>query len=341
MRSFGIVSPQFWTGQTGKEIQACGCEPIVLAVYLMTSPHSHMCGLYYVPKEYIVLDTGRPLRAIEKAFLQLRTLPSGAFSFYDDKSRYVWVPEMLKWQVGELKPKDGRIQGIINWYKALPSIPFVHAFFDRYSREIPGLPKRGIPALSWGPEGGVEGAPMAPKSCPDPDPAPLPDPDPVLDLEGGSGETKPDRPRDLASDYFASKCRECTTVPYSPEGSDFVMLAKLRKSFNIPARQLPPGWEHACENYFASPLGQYSLADLANPKRYAVFVNSPVDDFNKPIHHANRSNGNAHKTKTDRTIEAAQRLSNRLDRSDGGGDERGTQRSNTTRVLPEAEDFQA
>lgn len=98
----------------------------------------------------------------------------------------------------------------------------------------------------------------------------------------------PSRARDLASDFFAEKCLELTQTPYVCETGDFVMLAKLRKAFGTEAKERPPGWEEAVTHYFGSPLSQYSLADLANPKRYAVFRNSPLDGFNKPVNH----NGN-------------------------------------------------
>lgn len=153
-------------------------------------------------------------------------------------------------------------------------------------------------------------------------------------------EKRPGRPRDLAADCFSSKCRELTNVPYVPEGGDFVMLAKLRKAYNVPSRQLPPEWEQACQNYFASPLGQYSLADLANLKRYAVFRNSAVDQFNKPLSHANRSN-NGHKTKDARTFAAIRQVSLALDRQDGGGEQRGDRAGDSSRVLPKAKDYQA
>jgi hypothetical protein len=40
-------------------------------------------------------------------------------------------------------------------------------------------------------------------------------------------------------------------------------------------------WETAVKNYIASPMSKYSLEDLAS--RYAVFKNSALDRFNKPI----------------------------------------------------------
>src|SRR5688572_23727616 len=100
MRSFGIVSPQFWTGRTGKEIQRASKDAVILAAYLMTSPHSHMCGLYYVSKQYIMYDTSLTLREVTKALAVLAALPSGAFALYDEDSNYIWVPSMMYWQVG-------------------------------------------------------------------------------------------------------------------------------------------------------------------------------------------------------------------------------------------------
>lgn len=182
MRAFGVVSPQFWTGRTGKEIQAAGPEAVILAMYLMTSPHSHMCGLYYLPKPYIKIDTGRPLRAIDIALKQLANLPSGGFAYYDEESQHVWIPEMLRWQVGTLKPSDSRVQAIAKWYQGLPKIPFVHAFYDRYSAELPSLEKLQFIAPKTGGAGGVETPKRPPSLSLSPDPVPV--------LEGGPGETK-------------------------------------------------------------------------------------------------------------------------------------------------------
>lgn len=180
MRSFGIISPQFWTGRTGREIQAAGADAVIVAAYLMTSPHSHMCGLYFLPKQYAVFDTGRTLKQVEKALLQLALLPSGAFSQYDEASQHVWLPEMMHWQVGPLKPKDNRISSIIRWYSMLPASPFLISFYERYKEELPGLEKREAPSKPL--QRGTE--PLNPLCvCPDPDLD-------SISSEGGAGETK-------------------------------------------------------------------------------------------------------------------------------------------------------
>lgn len=184
MRSFGIVSPQFWTGTTGREIQAISKDAVILASYLMTSPHSHMCGLYYITKTYMVDDTPLTIKEVSKALLQLALLPSGAFAQYDETSRYVWLPTMMRWQIGgPLQPRDGRVSAIIRWYRSLPNVPFLSEFYDRYSDEVPGLDRR-IPVQRGAGEGAPTGAPRAPTSIS------IPALTSDSSVEGGAGETE-------------------------------------------------------------------------------------------------------------------------------------------------------
>jgi len=214
MRSYGIISPQFWTGRTGREIQAAGADAIIVAVYLMTSPHSHMCGLYYLSKNYIVDDTGRSLAQVTKALQQLASLPSGPFALYDDETNYVWVPEMLHWQVGSVKANDKRRYTIQKWFRDLLPNPFKREFLKRYGGEVgldieghPELENQGKPEEGRVPRVGKPGKAekgttrIGTISVPDP----VPDPVPVPDPGGGVGEPKlnqlPGSPPDEWTDH--------------------------------------------------------------------------------------------------------------------------------------------
>ncbi|ENO4828451.1 DNA-binding protein, partial [Escherichia coli] len=53
MRNYATISPQFWLGETGRKLRKSGPECMVVALYMMTSPHSNMLGLYYLPVLYI------------------------------------------------------------------------------------------------------------------------------------------------------------------------------------------------------------------------------------------------------------------------------------------------
>jgi hypothetical protein len=68
---------------------------------------------------------------------------------------------------------------------------------------------------------------------------------------------------------------------YPDNAGDFVQLAKLRRSLGLAPGRTPPEWEKACENYLSSPLSNYTVRDLA--VRYAVFLRSPLDRYNKPL----------------------------------------------------------
>ena len=59
------VSPHFWTNY-GKKLRQTP-EGLIVAMYLMTSPHANMLGLYYIPLLYIAHETGLALK-VSKGF---------------------------------------------------------------------------------------------------------------------------------------------------------------------------------------------------------------------------------------------------------------------------------
>ncbi len=137
---------------------------------------------------------------------------------------------------------------------------------------------------------------------------------------------------DAAGEHFRSRCLELTGAPYVFARQDFVQLATLRKGFGISSGADPPGWEDAVTNYFASPLGQISLADLANPKRYAIFKNSALDEFKKPINHRGNGNGRQPKTKSELNREASERILARFDQQDREREQRDDHGGDADRV---------
>lgn len=139
MRAYAKVAPTFWTGRTGKELRAKGPEAVIVAVYLMTSPHSNMLGLFYQPLPHMVHETGLSLEGATKG---LRWAIEAGFCQFDEASEFVWVPSMAAYQIAKaLKPKDHQCAGIQRDYDALPDNPFLGAFFERY-REAFHLEKR-------------------------------------------------------------------------------------------------------------------------------------------------------------------------------------------------------
>jgi hypothetical protein len=130
MRDYAKVSPKFWTGETGQELARRGSEALVVALYLMTSPHSNMLGLYYQPVLYMAEETGL---SPEGAWKGLHACIEVGFCAYDTNTKWVWVFEMASYQIGtELASTDKRCKGIQKDYAGLPNVPFLADFFDRY-----------------------------------------------------------------------------------------------------------------------------------------------------------------------------------------------------------------
>ncbi|MGN8062780.1 hypothetical protein ACTJK4_14070 [Ralstonia sp. 22111] len=130
MRDYAKVAPKFWTGQTGKDIRKGGSEGVIVALYLMSSPHSNMLGLFYQPLLYMAHETGLGIEGSRKG---LQVCIDEGFCAFDEKSEMVWVYEMASYQIAnELKDSDLRCKGIQKEYDALPVCPFLGPFFDRY-----------------------------------------------------------------------------------------------------------------------------------------------------------------------------------------------------------------
>ncbi|ELW79909.1 MULTISPECIES: hypothetical protein [Acinetobacter] len=141
MRDYGKVSPHFWTGTTGKKLRQTH-EGLIVAMYLMTSPHANMLGLYYMPLLYVAHETGLGMEGASKG---LQCACEAGFCSYDESTEMVWVHEMARFQVAEsLKPADKRCIGVQKDYDSLPSNPFLASFYDKYAQAFCMTQKRGV-----------------------------------------------------------------------------------------------------------------------------------------------------------------------------------------------------
>lgn len=147
MRAYGKLAPQFWTGETGKTIRAAGPQVQVIALYLVTSPSATMLGLYYLPLPTLCHEVGCSRQAAQKA---LGVLSRADFARYDERTEFVWVPNMARFQIGEnLKPGDKRIAGIIKAIEGLKHTPFFEDFLIRYQRifQLDGADPTDAPSM--------------------------------------------------------------------------------------------------------------------------------------------------------------------------------------------------
>lgn len=138
MRDYGVVSPKFWIGNTGKALR--GNAPAqVLALYLITSPHANMIGVFHCPVLYMAHETGLSMEGASKA---LQSLIEAKFCTYEESSETVFVHRMAAFQIGEqLSDQDKRCKGVEREWNNIPSAQLRQAFFAIYSGAF-HLPKQ-------------------------------------------------------------------------------------------------------------------------------------------------------------------------------------------------------
>lgn len=130
MRDYGVVSPKFWIGDTGKKLRG-NPEAQIVALYLMTCPHANMIGVFHCPLVYISHETGLSFEGASKA---LSSLAESQFCTYDETTETVFVHRMAAYQVGEsLKAEDNRVKSVVKEWQNIASASLQQAFFAIYS----------------------------------------------------------------------------------------------------------------------------------------------------------------------------------------------------------------
>lgn len=156
MRDYAKVGPQFWIGKTGKMLRKAGVDSQLVGIYLVTSPHANMLGLYYLAQETIAHETGL---GIKRAQAALKACIAAGFCSYDEDTEMVWVHEMAFYQIADkLLITDKRSKGVQNEYNGLPENPFLARFFHKYAESF------GMTCLRGGfstKDKGIKGASMA------------------------------------------------------------------------------------------------------------------------------------------------------------------------------------
>jgi hypothetical protein len=130
LRDYGVVSPKFWIGGTGKALRG-NVEAQLVAVYLMTSPHANMIGVFYCPLDTIAKETGLSAEGASKG---LQSLIEADFCQFDASTEEVFALRMAAYQVGEqLDAKDNRCKGVAKELERVMSDRLKSAFRAIYS----------------------------------------------------------------------------------------------------------------------------------------------------------------------------------------------------------------
>lgn len=129
--SYKAVHNTFWT-----DPEVSKYKPMVryLYLYLISSPHTHYSGLYYLPLFYIEQETGLKMREIRDG---IKFLNSMGHIEYDYERSIVFVKKEMLYQLDNVR--DGKVifnekqlSGLRNHFNGLHGTPLIGKFLELY-----------------------------------------------------------------------------------------------------------------------------------------------------------------------------------------------------------------
>ncbi|MEO8400573.1 MAG: conserved phage C-terminal domain-containing protein [Gammaproteobacteria bacterium] len=118
MRIYGAIQICFWEKP---ETQQLSDEGKLLAIYLLTGPHSNMVGCFRLPDGYITEDLRWDMQKVKDAFNELSSIE---FLTRDENSGWLVVHNFLKWNPVQ-NPRQG-----IGIQKLFDVVPTNSAVFE-------------------------------------------------------------------------------------------------------------------------------------------------------------------------------------------------------------------
>lgn len=140
MSGYGKLFDSYWTGHTGRAIQAQGADAVILGLYLPSTRHANMIGLYSLPLLYVANDLP-VLGGVDAIRAALDALADVGYAFYDRDAEMVWVVEMARVRCGlrrhePLVARDKRHAAILRLYHEAAPTPLLDRFHARYVEQL-------------------------------------------------------------------------------------------------------------------------------------------------------------------------------------------------------------
>jgi DnaD/phage-associated family protein len=128
MSRYATIYTKIWQDEIFRGLDS---DAQMLFLYLLTSPHSNLIGLYYLPAAYIAEDLGKGFETVSQG---LNTLSDKGLIRYDAAARVVLVCNYLKYN-----PLQNRNQavGAATVLANLPKTPLVAAFLECVEKYCP------------------------------------------------------------------------------------------------------------------------------------------------------------------------------------------------------------
>lgn len=139
------IAPKLWRHA---KINKWDTDTCTLALYLLTSPHRNIAGLYVLPSPYVLSDLPLTERSLRKAWDRL---VSEDFIRYDEASETVLVVNALAYDTPE---NTNQRKGAIKSLREVPSSPLWNDLIDQaekhfqpFAKDVINLVKQLFPEL--------------------------------------------------------------------------------------------------------------------------------------------------------------------------------------------------
>ncbi|EKE01120.1 MAG: hypothetical protein ACD_21C00209G0004 [uncultured bacterium] len=131
MKSFSKLYSDFWINYDHSEVLGTGVDGQLMALYLQSNTHRNMLGAYYLPLLYISSDLKLPVKKVQAV---LKKLCEINYCKYDEKTKYVWVCNLVFEQVGEdVSDKDNCVKALQTIWESLPAkLEFLGEIYNKY-----------------------------------------------------------------------------------------------------------------------------------------------------------------------------------------------------------------
>jgi hypothetical protein len=116
------IEAKFWTDPKIRELSPAHK---LLFLYLITNSHTHVSGIYYLPKVLMQHETGLGAAEVERG---IDTLSKGYLCAYDETTEVVWVRKMARYQ------GHGRLMkaAVLDQLKNLHNCSLIKEFLKEY-----------------------------------------------------------------------------------------------------------------------------------------------------------------------------------------------------------------
>lgn len=127
MRDYGKVHTSFWTSA---DTAGLGDDGRMLALYLLTGPHTNQIGCFRLPDGYVMEDLGWTAERVSEGFQQLF---QKGFATRDDDSKWVVIHKFLRWNEIE---NPNQAKAAVRLFDAVPNGSWVKPMLARALRDF-------------------------------------------------------------------------------------------------------------------------------------------------------------------------------------------------------------